>query len=129
MRCAAPSTNSILESRTRLLRLFAAHQSHLDRVANALLAVYREANRSARNTPPPARFSAIYALEKFPVEQELPQPSARDDLRRSIAESQSVLVGQVEAIHAEFERAFQTYREIDELIEEKAVVRSNAKAA
>ena len=66
-------------------------------------------------------------MEKFPIEEELLETSARDDLRRSIAESQAVLVGQVSAIHAEFERAFASYREIDELVEEKTV--ANAKAA
>jgi hypothetical protein len=70
-----------------------------------------------------------YTLEKFPVEQELLETSARDDLRRSIAESQNVLVAQVQAIHDEFERAFASYREIDELVEEKTVVGSSAKAA
>jgi hypothetical protein len=121
--------DAILESRARLARLFAAHQSHLDRTANALLAVYREANNRSRKTPPPARFSAPIAIEKFPIEQGLLETSARDDLRRSIAESQAVLVGQVQAIHAEFERAFASYREIDELVEEKSVARSDAKAA
>jgi hypothetical protein len=119
----------ILESRTRLLRLFAAHQTHLDRAANTLLEIYRAANKGARQTPPPARFASSHALEKFPVEQESSEATAREDLRRSIAESQAVLVGQVEAVHAEFERAFASYREIDELIEEKPVVRSSAKAA
>jgi hypothetical protein len=121
--------DSILESRARLLRLFAAHQSHLDRAANALLAVYREANKGARKSSPPSRFSSSYALNKFPIEQELPKTSAREDLRRTIAESQAVLAGQVEAIHAEFERAFASYREIDDLIEEKPIGRSDAKAA
>ena len=121
--------DSILESRARLLRLFAAHQSHLDRAANALLAIYREANKAARKSSPPARFASSYALSKFPIEQELPEASAREDLRRSIAESQAVLAGQVEAIHAEFERAFASYREIDDLIEETPIVRSDAKAA
>jgi len=51
------------------------------------------------------------------------------ELRRSIADSQAVLVGQVQAIHAEFERAFASYREIDELVEEKTVAKSDAKAA
>jgi hypothetical protein len=121
--------DSIIEGRGRLVRLYAAHQSHLERAANALLAVYREAYKSARNGPSPPRFAKAYALEKFPVEQELPESSARDDLRRSIADSQEILVGQVEAIHAEFERQFASYREIDDLIEESTVVRSNAKAA
>jgi hypothetical protein len=121
--------DAILESRARLVRLFGAHQSHLDRAVNALLSVYREANKNLRKTPPPRRFNLSYTLEKFPVEQELLETSARDDLRRSIAESQNVLVAQVHAIHAEFERAFASYREIDDLVEEKTVVGSSAKAA
>jgi hypothetical protein len=121
--------DAILESRARMVRLFAAHQSHLDRAANALLAVYREANKRQRKTPPPARFSASVALDKFPIEQGLLETSARDDLRRSIAESQAVLVRQVQAIHAEFEKAFASYREIDELVEERAVAKADAKAA
>ena len=68
-------------------------------------------------------------IEKFPVEQELLETSAREDLRRSIAESQAMLAAQVEAIHAEFEHAFASYREIDDLVEEEPIVQSNAKAA
>jgi hypothetical protein len=121
--------DAILESRTRLVRLFEAHQTHLDRTANALLSTYREANRRSRKTPPPPRFAVPYALEKISTEHELLPISARDDLRRSIAESQVVLVDQVGAIHDEFERAFATYREIDDLVEEPSIARSNAKAA
>jgi hypothetical protein len=121
--------DAILESRARLVRLFAAHQSHLERAGNVLLAAYREANKRARTTtPPPPRFSSSFALEKFPIEQELLETSAREDLRRSIADSQAVLVGQIQAIHAEFERAFASYREIDELVEEKTIA-GPAKAA
>jgi hypothetical protein len=121
--------DAIIESRARLIRLFDAHQRHLDRAANALLAVYREANRRDRKTPPPQRFSAPYMLDKIPVEQEVGSSLARDDLRRSIADSQAVLAEQVAAIHEEFERAFASYREIDELVEEKTIARSDAKAA
>jgi len=121
--------DAILESRSRLVRLFEAHQAHLDRTANALLSTYREANRRSRKTPPPPRFAVPYALEKISTEHELLPISARDDLRRSIAESQAVLVDQVGAIHDEFERAFATYREIDDLVEEPTIARSNAKAA
>jgi hypothetical protein len=121
--------DSILESRARVVRLFAAHQSHLDRAVNVLLSVYREANKGLRKTAPPRRFAVSYVLEKFPIEQDLLETSARDDLRRSIAESQGVLVGQIQAIHAEFERAFASYREIDNFVEERTVVAANAKAA
>jgi len=121
--------DAIHESRTRLLRLFDAHQTHLDRTANALLSTYREANKRARKTPPPQRFAVPYVVEKISTEHEqLPVP-AREDLRHSIKESQDVLVEQVHAIHAEFESAFATYREIDDLVEEQTIARSDAKAA
>src|SRR6202023_2043218 len=103
---------------------FEAHQTHLDRTANALLSTYREANIRSRATAPPPRFAVPYALEKIPVELEAMPISAREDLRRSIAESQAVLVEQVRAIHDEFERAFASYREIDDLVEEKPFARS-----
>jgi len=90
--------DAILEGRARLARLFAAHQAHLERAANALLAIYHEANKRQRKTPPPARFSARFTLDKFPIDDGWLETSARDDLRRSIAESQAVLVAQVQAI-------------------------------
>jgi len=125
--------DAILEGRVRLVRLFDAHQSHLDRAANVLLTAYREANKRVRRTPAPEHFADPYKPEhladpsKRQIEEEARDPSAREDLRRSIVESQAVLVAQVNAIHAEFERAFASYREIDELVEEKTV--ANAKAA
>jgi hypothetical protein len=121
--------DAILESRTRLMRLFETHQTHLDRTANALLSTYREANRRSRSTPPPPRFAVPYVLEKIPIEHEQLPVAAREDLRHSIKESQGVLVEQVQAIHAEFEKAFASYREIDDLVEEQTVARSDAKAA
>jgi hypothetical protein len=121
--------DAILEGRARLVRLFEAHQTHLDRTANALLSTYREANKRSRTTPLPHRFAVPYALEKIASEPERGPTSARDDLRRSIEESQAVLVEQIRAIHDEFERAFASYREIDDLVEEKTVARSAAKAA
>ena len=69
-----------------------------------------------------------YALEKISTEHE----RAAGGAGRSEAldqESQAVLVDQVRAIHDEFERAFATYREIDDLVEEQSIARSNAKAA
>jgi hypothetical protein len=121
--------DSILESRARIVRLFAAYQTHLDRAVNALLSIYREANRGLRKTPPPQRFSVSYALDKIPVEPELADTSSREELRRAIAESQGLLAGQIEAIHGEFEQAFASYREIDNFVEEDAVVAASAQAA
>lgn len=121
--------DAILESRARLIRLFDTHQSHLDRTVNALLSGYREANIRARKTPPPPRFALPYSLDKIPVEPETESRSARDDVRRSVAEAQAILVDQVRMIHDEFQRAFASYREIDDLVEEKTVERSDTQAA
>jgi predicted metal-dependent hydrolase len=121
--------DAILEGRSRVIRLFEAHQTHLDRTANALLSTYREANKRSRASPPPARFAVPYALDRIPVDNDPGPVSARDDLRRSIEESQAVLVEQVHAIHHEFERAFASYREIDDLVEERTFERSKAAAA
>ena len=70
-----------------------------------------------------------YVLEKISTVHDEAPPAAREDLRLSIKELQDVLVEQVHAIHAEFERAFASYREIDDMIEEHPVARSDAKAA
>jgi hypothetical protein len=118
--------DAILEARARLVRLFEAHQTHLERTANALLASYRETNKRSRKTPAPPRFAMPYGLEKISVDQETLPASAKEDLRRSIAESQAVLAEQVRAIHDEFERAFASYREIDDLFEENTVARPKA---
>ena len=49
-----------------------------------------------------------------------PSASARENLRAMIAESQALLSQQIKAIHEAFEQAMRTYREIDELLPEKA---------
>jgi hypothetical protein len=121
--------DAILEGRSRIIRLFDAHQTHLDRTANALLSTYREANKRTRQTPPPPRFAVAYALERILTDNEPASATAREDLRRSIEESQAMLVEQVHAIHDEFERAFASYREIDDLVEERTFERSKAAAA
>jgi hypothetical protein len=118
--------DAILEGRARLTRLFEAHQQHLNRTANALLSTYREANMRNRTTPAPPRFAVPYALEKIPVDQEPQSKSAREDLRHALAESRDILIEQVRAIHDEFERAFASYHEIDDLVEEKTIARSKA---
>jgi hypothetical protein len=41
---------------------FAAHVSHLESAANQLMSIYRDANRRARGTPPPAYFEQRWRL-------------------------------------------------------------------
>lgn len=112
--------DSILQARARLNTAFVDFQGQLERAAQALLSVYREANRRARSTPAPARFGQAYALDRLPVAADSTTDTARDDLRKSIADSQRLLDEQVAAIHREFDAAVASYREIDELLPDSA---------
>jgi hypothetical protein len=111
-------------SRARVVHLFSAHQSHLDRAVNVLLAVYRKPTGSARRRRRAVR-GVLYARKIY-------RAGAAGDigarrLRRAIAESQGVLVGQAEAIHTEFGR-HSRLRQIDNLSGEVRCA-ANAKAA
>jgi hypothetical protein len=122
--------DAILESRSRLLKMFDDHQSQLERAANALLGVYREANIAARSTKQPKRFTQAYKLDRYSADQEITTSSARDDLRKSIAESQAILLAHVEEIQQEFELAVAGYQQIDDWnFEEQTVYPKEAKAA
>jgi hypothetical protein len=110
--------DSILQGRARLAQRFSEHQSHLGRTANALLAVYREANRKARRMPAPGYFAKPYELQRIIYAGDNKEETARDKLRQLIVESQEILKAQTQAIHNAFEEAVRSYREIDELIPE-----------
>ncbi|QHO72327.1 hypothetical protein ACH79_06490 [Bradyrhizobium sp. CCBAU 051011] len=110
--------DSLLNSRGRLSQRFVDHQAQIERATNALLQTYREANRKARSAPPPAHFDRPYTLDRIPIEQTGRDPEERERLRRSIDDVQALLALQVEAIHAAFDGAARSYREIDELFPE-----------
>lgn len=111
--------DQILATRSRLVRLFDAHQGHLQQTLNALLALYRETNRRARKSPPPARFSTAVELPRIAAEAEVPDMTAEASaIRERIAEAQKMLVDEVAAIHREFDAAVEGYRQIDDLVRE-----------
>src|SRR5690606_18467159 len=56
--------DAILSHHERLISLFTEPQDQLERAANTLLAVYRDENCEARETPAPARFGKSYQLER-----------------------------------------------------------------
>jgi hypothetical protein len=82
------------------------------------LSIYREANRKARSNRAPAYFSKPYNLERVVYTRDDSDESARNQLRQSIVEAQSVLANQIRAIHDAFDEAVLSYREIDDLIPE-----------
>lgn len=57
--CAA-----IIDNRSRTIKQFTDHQTHLEAVGKTLLGIYRDTNRSARTEPEPKRFSSTYKLER-----------------------------------------------------------------
>lgn len=111
--------DSILQSRTRLAQRFSEHQNHIERAANALLAVYREANSENRKTDAPRYFTRSYQMERIVYAGDGKENTARDELRQSIKESHGLLETQIAAIHQEFDKAVKSYREIDEFIPEE----------
>ncbi len=111
--------DSLLQGRGRLAQRFSQHQNQIEQACRALLEIYREANRRARSTPPPDNFAKAYIMERIAYVGEEPGSSARENLRRMIAETQELLSRQIKAIHEAFDSAVRTYREIDELLPEK----------
>jgi len=105
-------------ARGRLSQRFLEHQSQIERATNALLQIYREANRKTRTTPAPPSFDRPYILERIPIEPTNRDPEERERLCRSIEDVQELLKTQAEAVHASFDAAVKTYREIDELFPE-----------
>lgn len=62
LRGAAAQRDQLLSARAQLVAKLQSHEAHLAQAANALLAVYREANRAARTTPAPAHFDSVFAF-------------------------------------------------------------------
>ncbi len=111
--------DSLLAGRGRLSQLFSQHQNQIEQACRALLEIYREANRGARSAAAPAYFAKPYAMERIIYAGGEPDTTAREHLRQMIAETQELLKQQVAAIQAAFDKAVQSYREIDQLFPEK----------
>src|SRR5246127_1424920 len=111
--------DALLQGRERLAQRFAQHQNQIEQACRALLEIYREANRKARTISAPDYFAKAYAMERITYTAAEPDSSAREHLRKMIAETQELLNQQIKAIHDAFDNAVKTYREIDELLPEK----------
>jgi hypothetical protein len=117
--------DQILTARGRLVRLFDQHQTHLAQVLNALLVIYRDANRRARKAKPPARFAGRYDLPRIPVEAEVPDLTTEAaEVRAKVGDAQRLLVEEITAIHREFDTAVARYHQIDDLVREELHVQA-----
>jgi len=111
--------DSLLAGRSRLAQLFGQHQNQIEQACRALLEIYREANRGTRSAAAPAYFAKPYAMERIIYAGGEPDTATREHLRQTIAETQDLLKHQVAAIQAAFDKAVESYREIDVLFREK----------
>ena len=111
--------DSLLAGRSRLSQLFSQHQNQIEQACRALLEIYREANRGARSATAPAYFAKPYAMERIVYAGGEPDNATREHLRQMIAETQDLLKKQVAAIQAAFDKAVESYSEIDRLFPEK----------
>jgi len=121
--------DAILQNRARLSQRFTEHQNQIERSARALLSIYREANQSARTQPPPKYFAQPYNLDRIIYASNEPSQAIREALAKSIEETQKLLSGQIQAVHDVFNKAVDSYREIDDLIPETMSGTSSGKGA
>lgn len=111
--------DSYMQGRERLDQLFIGYQDHLERNANTLLSMYREANQKARTDGKvPDHFGKRYKMERVPVSTNQGVAMARDDLRKALADAHELLNSQVVAIHAVFAAEVATYKQLDDLVPE-----------
>jgi hypothetical protein len=109
---------SIAAGRAKIIQLFEQHQEQLERAGNALLSKYRTVNRQVRSSPAPNRFDEHWVMERIPVPFEAPD-FVGNELDQEIRRSQELLRREIIAIHETFEKAVETYRQIDDLIPEE----------
>jgi len=112
--------DSLLQGRGRLAQRFSQHQNQIEQAGRALLEIYREANRRARTTPAPDHFAKPYVMDRIAYASGEGDSTARENLRKMITQTQELLGQEVRAIHDAFEGAVRTYREIDELLPDRA---------
>jgi hypothetical protein len=112
--------DELWRSRSRLAQRFVEHQAQIERACNALLQTYREANRRARKTETPAHFERPYKMDRIVPAPVDPNPDEDAGLRRAIGQAQDLLKNQIQAIHEAFDKAVQSYREIDQFFPEAA---------
>jgi len=109
---------SILEGRARAVRGFDQHVTYLERAANTLMSIYREANGETRKSQRPQRFKEPWSALRPPGETEAtPQILPPEKLEASVAKAQESLDERMREVHAEFEEALKTYRGLEDVME------------
>lgn len=106
---------AIIAHRSRLVSLFKEHQTQLEKAANVLLREYRDANLSARRTPPPAHFAKPFGLARIKVQVVTENEIAADELKAQVTTAQTDLEDVLRTLGRQFETALEKYRQLDQL--------------
>ena len=90
---------------------FAAHVSHLESAANQLMSIYRDANRRARDTPPPPYFEQRWRI----VHTEVVAPGEidRDRLRTQVEGIFTALSEALAKIHEVHDQTIRAFERLD----------------
>jgi hypothetical protein len=101
----------VMQERQRLLARFKDHLTHLQDVGRQALVVYRDANRKARQVPPPKRFDEVWHLNGFgPIElAELP-PIPESEY----AKANKALEDSINKLQTAYEEAIRWIRHLSE---------------
>jgi len=108
---------AIIAHRARTSDLFRDHLNQLERSANTLLTVYRDANRAARTEPEPKHFSIPYKMDRL-TPTEIVGDWNDKELAERIRQAQEELTEQMKKIGEEFSAAVDRYSQLDNLFPE-----------
>lgn len=114
--------DATLAARSQIIDLFRAHERQLQGAGNLLLSRYREANQTARTTKPPRHFDKPWLITPMPIDVASNDAALREALKARIEDNQKVVDSHFLAMYAEFDKAMEAYRNIDELVDDEGVV-------
>ncbi|WP_413992421.1 hypothetical protein ACMDCR_10190 [Labrys okinawensis] len=109
---------AIVANRSRMIKLFVQHQEHLERAANVLLGIYREANKASRPSKTPKRFDSTFSLPRIQIDAHADGEWSARELRSRIGEIHSLLISEVKEIHAYYQATMDEYRQLDDIVPE-----------
>jgi Skp family chaperone for outer membrane proteins len=106
---------AISAHRLKLLNLFQEHQAQLEKAANQLLRIYRDANIETRSSVAPSYFEQSFKLDRLVGTIEGMNEITSEALQQKINDAQVNLQTVMADVTAEFERGLERYRELDVL--------------
>jgi hypothetical protein len=106
----------IVAAHSSFLRRYKEHQEYLEQTANALLSVYRQANRNARMTPPPRHFDERWTFPKTSLPELHEEPVREGDVKAA----EAALDRAIDQVSAAFDQSIGSFKPLDELKQELA---------